>query len=58
MWIKKKKTTDAVEMLRIILERTLEIDEELCAFFVDWQNAFDHVKWSKLMQILKESDID
>jgi hypothetical protein len=27
-------------MLRIISERTLEIDEKLCACFVGWQKAF------------------
>jgi hypothetical protein len=45
-------------MLRIISERTLEIDEKLSVCFIDWQKAFDRVKWTKLMQILKESDID
>jgi hypothetical protein len=41
-------------MLRIISERTLEIDEELCAYFIDWQKAFDSVKRTKLKQILKK----
>ena len=45
-------------MMRIIAERTLEIDEELCICFTDWQTAFDHVNWTKLMQILKISGID
>jgi hypothetical protein len=40
-------------MLRIISEQTLDIDEEVSAFFIDWQKAFDHVNWTKLMQILK-----
>ena len=44
--------------MRIIAERTLEIDEELCICFIDWQKAFDSVKWTKLMQILKISVID
>jgi hypothetical protein len=43
---------------RIISERTLNIEEELCACFIDCQNAFDHVKWTKLMQILVGTDID
>ena len=38
--------------MRIIAEQTLEIDEELCICFIDWQN------WTKLMQILKISGID
>jgi len=45
-------------MLRIISERTLEIDEELSVCFIDWQKAFDRVNWTKLMQIIKETGID
>ena len=45
-------------MLRKISERTLEIDEELCVGFKDWQKAFDQVSWTKLMQILKGNVID
>ncbi|PNF17143.1 hypothetical protein B7P43_G09078 [Cryptotermes secundus] len=30
-----KGTRDAIGMMRIIAERTLEIDEELCACFID-----------------------
>jgi len=49
---------DAIGMMRIIAERTLEIDEELCICFIDWQKAFDHVNWTKLMQILKRTGIN
>jgi hypothetical protein len=45
-------------MLRIISERTLVIDEELCACFIDWQKTFDRVNWTKLMQIQKKTAID
>jgi hypothetical protein len=45
-------------MLRIISERMLEINAELCVCFIDWQKAFDRVNWTKLMQILKETGID
>jgi hypothetical protein len=53
-----KGTRDAIGMLRIISERTLEIDEELRVCFTDWQKVFDRVNWTKLMQILKENGID
>ena len=53
-----KGTRDAIGMLRIISERTLEIDEELRVCFIDWQKAFDRVNWTKLMQILKGTGID
>jgi hypothetical protein len=39
-------------MLRIISECILGIDEELCAYFIDWQK-FDHVNRTKLMKVLK-----
>ena len=53
-----KGTRDAIGMMRIIAERTLEIDEKLCICFIDWQKVFDHVNWTKLVQILKRSGID
>jgi len=53
-----KGTRDAIGMLKIISERTLDIDEKLSVCFIDWQKAFDRVNWTKLMQILKEIGID
>jgi len=53
-----KETRDAIGILRIISERTLKIDEELCVCFIYWQKAFDRVNWTKLMQILKGTGID
>ena len=53
-----KGTRDAIGMLRIISERTLELDEELCVCFIDWQKAFDRVNWTNLIQILKGTGID
>jgi len=45
-------------MLRIISKRTLDIDEELRAYFVDWQKAFDGVNYTKFMHILNGTGID
>jgi len=53
-----KGTRDAIGMLRIISERTLEIDAELYVCYIDWQNGFDRVNWTKLMQILKGTGIE
>ena len=53
-----KGIRDAIGMMRIIAERTLEIEEELCVCFIDWQKAFDRVNWTKLMEILKRIGID
>ena len=52
-----KGSRDAIGMMRIIAERTMEVDE-LCICFIDWQKAFDRVNWTKLMQILKRTGID
>jgi hypothetical protein len=53
-----KRARDALGMLRIISERTLDIDKELCACCVEWQAAFNHVNWTNLMQIMKETGIN
>ena len=55
---KGKGTRDAIGMMRIIAQRTLEIEEERCFCFIDWQKEFDRVNWTKLMQILKGTGID
>jgi hypothetical protein len=55
---RRKGTRDAITMLRIISQRILNIDEELCACFIDWQKAFDCVNWTKLMQLLKGTGIN
>ena len=51
-----KGTKDAIGMLRIISEITLEID--LCVCFIDWKQVFGRVNWTKVMQILKGTGID
>jgi hypothetical protein len=44
-------------MLRIISEETLDA-HELCSCLTEWQKTFDHVNWSKLMQIVKGTSIN
>jgi hypothetical protein len=51
-------TRNAIGIMRTITERTLEIDEEFCACFIDWQKAFDPVNWIKFIQILEETGIN
>jgi len=53
-----KGTRDAIRMLRIISERTLNIEKKLCECFIDWQKVFDRVNWTTLMQILTGTGID
>jgi len=45
-------------MLRMISERNLEIDEDLCVCFIEWEKAFDRVQWTKFMENLKGTGID
>jgi len=42
-----KGATDATGMRIISSERALDMNEELCACFVDWMKAFDRVNWTK-----------
>ena len=56
--LEEKGTMDAIGMLRIISESTLDINKELCASFVDGQKTLEHVNWTKLMHILKETGTD
>ena len=42
-----KGSRGAIGMLRIISERTLEINEDLCVCFIEWKQAFDRVNWNK-----------
>jgi hypothetical protein len=41
-----------------ISEIFLQTEKEFCACFTDRQKAFDRVKWTKSMQILKETGIE
>lgn len=42
----RKGTRVAFGLLGIISEQTLDLNEELCACFIDWPKAFDHVDWT------------
>jgi len=42
----------------VLSEQTLNRDEEIWAYFKEWQKASDHVKWTKLMQILQKTGTD
>jgi len=54
----EKEVGDAITMLRMISAQAVDKDEKLCACFIDCQKVFDRVNWTKLMQILRETDID
>src|SRR6218665_1727726 len=51
-------TREAIDVMRMLCERSLEHDNELFICFVDFEKAFDRVKWTKLWHILKTIRID
>jgi hypothetical protein len=46
-----------IGILGIMSDRTLDIEEELCACYIQWQKAFDCGKLILLKQILKVTAI-
>ena len=51
-------TREAIAAMRIIRKRSLEHDQEVNICFVDFEKAFDRIRWDKLMEILKKIDVD
>ena len=44
-------TRDAIGVIRMLVERTLEQSNEMYVCFVDFEKAFDRVKWDQLMAV-------
>ena len=58
-WFRKGKgTRDAIGLMRIISERVLDVKEEMCLCFIDWQKAFDRDDWTKLLEILSNIGVN
>ena len=55
---KGKGTRDAIAMLRVLEERSLQRGKDLCICFVDYEKAFDRVDWRKMMWMLKYIGVD
>ena len=51
-------TIEAIAAMRIICEKSLEHDQEVNICFVDFEKAFDRIRWNKLMVILKKIGVD
>ena len=51
-------TREAIAVMRILCERRLEFNEELFICFVDFEKAFDRVRWTKLLEILEQIGVD
>ena len=51
-------TREAIALMRIIVERSLEMNGDVFACFVDFEKAFDRVCWPQLMDVLKGIGVD
>src|SRR6478609_3445136 len=49
---------DAVGVMRMICEGSLEIGNNVCICFVDFEKAFDRVNWEKMMKVLQSIGVD
>ena len=55
---KGKDTRDAIGLMRIISERVLDVKEEMCLCFIDWQKPCDRVDWTKLLEMLRNIGVN
>ena len=51
-------TRDAIGVMRMLCERSLEHGNEVYICFVDFEKAFDRVNWVKMMSTLKNLNVD
>ena len=53
-----KGTRNAIFVLKMIIERAIEMQKDLYLCYIDFQKAFDTVKHGKMMEILEEIGLD
>ena len=51
-------TRDAIGVMRMLCERSLEHGNDVYICFVDFEKAFDRVNWVKMMSILRNLGVD
>src|SRR6478609_6434340 len=51
-------TRDAIVVMRMICERSLEFGNNVYICFVDFEKAFDRVNWKKMMKVLHSIGVD
>ena len=44
--------------MKTLSERSLEHDNKVFVCFVDFEKAFDRVDWNRMVQILKQINVD
>ena len=52
------ETRDAIESMRMLIQRNLEYNNNMYVCFADFEKAFDRVSWPKMMTILKTIGVD
>src|SRR6476469_3118396 len=55
---RKGGTRDAIGIMRMICERSLEFGYNVYICFVDFEKAFDRVNWEKMMKVLQSIGVD
>jgi len=45
-------------VMRMLCERSLEHGNDIYICFIDFEKAFDRVDWKKMMEILKDLQVD
>src|SRR6476469_1681349 len=51
-------TRNAIGVMRMICERSLEFGNNVYSCFVDFEKAFDRVNWEKMMKVLQSIGVD
>jgi len=51
-------TRDAIGVIRVLCERSMEHGNDVYICFVDFEKAFDRVSWEKMMKVLKNLGVD
>jgi len=54
---KGKGTRDAIFQLHIVTQRAIQVKRKIYACFVDYQKAFDRVKYDKLVEVMRRAGI-
>jgi hypothetical protein len=57
-FVEGKGTTNAIYILRTLIERSLEVNKDLYLCFIDYTKAFDKVRHDKIIDILEKLEID
>src|SRR5277367_4187123 len=51
-------TRDAIGVMRVLCERSMEHGNDVYICFVDFEKVFDRVSWEKMMKVLQNLGVD